>query len=158
MPTYTDFLTGQANATPQMEPAFIEEWLGPVVLDFTGKVITAADVWEMLGIQAEQRVLAVNVKILTPATASALTAGFGDGGGTSKYGAAKDLTAAAGTEYESAIGTDAGVAGGDGTLYSQDDTIDLIFTTVTAVTVNPILQVRVKVRIPNAAAGYVPTF
>ena len=156
MSIHTDFTDKQAVVMPAT-PAFEDKWIGPVTMDFTGKTITATDVWQALGVLAAWRVLKTNTKIIKAAVGSALTANIGDGGGNSKYGAAMDLTAAAGTEYESAVGTDAGVAGGDGTLYTVADTVDIEFPTVTAVTGNPIIAVRALVRIPYTPSGYKST-
>src|SRR3990172_4540749 len=124
-----------------------EFWL-EAEIDTSSLTIVADDVIQVFNLAAGWRVLRTNIKVVTPATGTALTLDVGLAAG-SEFDAACDLKAAAGTEYESVDGTDSGAAGGAGTYFSTADTLDVSFPTVTAVTVNPVFKVRALVRAIN---------
>lgn len=123
-------------------------------LDFADDTLVAADVYQALAIPADTHVLMVKTEILRAAVGSALTFGIGDGGATSGWDAAIDIVQPAGTFYHSTAGTDARqptgatAAGGIGYFYDAADSIDIIMTTVTAVTTNP------KVRVSALCADF----
>lgn len=116
-------------------------------IDLTADTMVAADVYQALAVPADTLVLCVKTEVLTAAVATALTFGIGDGGATSGWDAAIDVTAAAGTFYHSKAGTDARqptgatADAGIGYFYDAADSIDVILTTVTTVTSGPKIRV-----------------
>ena len=89
---------------------------------------TTGDIYELLTIPAKTRVLATIVEIVSKGTATGLTANIGiTGDDADGFDAGIDLTAANGTSYTSAGGTDA-YATATGKYVTTQDTIDAILT------------------------------
>jgi len=112
------------------------------VLDLTGGAVTGGDVYQMLAIPAQTKVVEVGTLILVPAVGTTLTMNVGDGGATNGWDASVDGKAVAGTNSIAANGTDArAVATSNGYLYEAADSIDIVMTTATGITAGPKLLI-----------------
>jgi len=98
------------------------------IIDLTGAVQgDDATVYQCLPIPADTLVMNVKVEIITPATGTTCTFGFGDGGSTAGWDTAVDMKGTAGTITHSIIGTDArAVAASQGYFYDTADSIDAL--------------------------------
>jgi len=90
----------------------------------------ASDIVQVLNVKAGWLVKNVHVIMVTPTTGDALAVNVGDGDGASSYDAAISLKGSAGTRTYGISGTDAYITSA-GKLYTDDDTIDFVFSTVT---------------------------
>jgi hypothetical protein len=98
----------------------------------------STDIVQMLNIKAGTFVKNVYIKIVTPATATSISATIGDGAGANSWDASVDLKGAAGTVTNGVNGTDAYAL--TGKLYTADDTIDAVVT-VNTMTVGAVVDV-----------------
>lgn len=124
------------GAIPVTGPS--RSYVASATVDLTGGAITAADVYQALALPKNTRVLAVHIRIDTPAVGTTLTMNVGDGGSTAGWIGSTDGKAAAGTYDHSTVGTDArSVAADSGYFYGTADSIDVVMTTATAITAGP---------------------
>ena len=98
----------------------------------------STDIIQCLPVKAGTLVLDAYVKMITPATATAISATVGDGATADGYDASIDLKGAAGVLYKSNPADTYPAAGGK--YYSADDTIDLVVT-VNTMTVAAVIEV-----------------
>lgn len=145
--TYTTFTANHGAIRPHLGETKMF-WVEKEC-DFTGLTLVANDLYPALQVKAGWKVIKTNVRVVTAAVGTALNFDIGDGSGADSYDANIDAKGAAGTEYESTIGTDAYVAGGNGKLYTADDTIDIKLKTVTDVTTNGKYKVRALIQAIN---------
>lgn len=98
----------------------------------------STDIIQCLPVKAGTLVLGVYEKIVTPATATSISATVGDGDTANGYDASVDLKGAAGAVTKSTPSDTYPAAGGK--YYSADDTIDLVVT-VNTMTVGAVLDI-----------------
>ena len=98
----------------------------------------STDIIQCLPVKAGTVVLGVYEKIVTPATATSISATVGDGATADGYDASIDLKGVAGTVTKSTPADTYPAAGGK--YYPADDTIDLVVT-VNTMTVGAVIEV-----------------
>ena len=98
----------------------------------------STDIVKLLNIPAGIFVKNVYVEVVTPATATSITATIGDGAGANSWDASSNFAAAAGTLTNGVNGTDAYAL--TGKHYATADTIDAVVT-VNTMTVGAVLKV-----------------
>lgn len=96
------------------------------VIDLTGVIPVANDIYQCLPVPAGTLVRAVKIKWITPMVGTSGTIDVGDGAGVDSWDAAVDCKTSAGTFTHSIVGTDAfAVAASDGKFYASADSIDV---------------------------------